>query len=170
MNDLEYKPFAPSLPQGRARALPFVTVIGASLLTAVPAVATVPLLPPFGLLMLLAWRLLAPFSLRPWAPALLGLFDDLLSGQPLGSAALLWSLCFFAIALLERRLPVHTFRQDWLIATCLVIVVLVVGRLLASPFPAPLALPVAAQAAVAVLLFPAAAALVGWIDRRRNYG
>jgi len=169
VNSLDYRPFAPVLPPSRARALPWLTVLAGSLLTLLPVLPPVPVLPPFGLLMLLAWRLLARFSLRPWAPAALGLVDDLLSGQPLGSAALLWSLCFFAIEAVEARLMVRTFWQDWAIAAVLIAAALSAGRLLASPWNAALALPVAAQVAVSVLLFPAASALVGWIDRRRNY-
>lgn len=169
MNSLDYRPFAPVLPPGRARALPWLTVMAGSLLTLAPVVAPVPVLPPFGLLMLLAWRMLARHSLRPWAPSVLGLFDDLLSGQPLGSAALLWSICFLAVEAAERRLVVRTFRQDWLMAAGLVAGALALGRMLASPPGALLAVPLAAQALVSVLLFPAAAALVGWIDRHRNY-
>jgi rod shape-determining protein MreD len=169
VNSLDYRPFAPVLPPSRARALPWLTVLAGSMLTLLPTVAPVPVMPPFGLLMLLAWRLLARFSLRPWAPAALGLADDLLSGQPLGSAALLWSLCFFAVEAAEQRLMVRTFWQDWLIAAILIAAALAAGRLLASPFPAVLALPVAAQVAVSILSFPAASAVVGWIDRRRNY-
>lgn len=169
MNSLDYRPFAPVLPPSRARALPWLTVVAGSLMTLLPFVATVPLLPPFGFLMLLAWRLLARFSLRPWVPAVLGLVDDLLSGQPLGSAALLWSLSFFAIEAIERGLMVRTFWQDWLIAAVLIVATLAMGRLLAGPLPAVLAFPLAAQATISVLLFPGAAALVGWIDRRRNY-
>src|SRR3546814_14030046 len=39
------------------------------------------LLPPFGLMVLLAWRLLRPESLKIWSPVLLGLFDDLLRSE-----------------------------------------------------------------------------------------
>ena len=112
----DHDPFAPPLPPGRARALPWATVVAGSLVTIVPVVASVPILPPFGLLMLLAWRLLARFALRPWAAAPLGFVDDLLSGQPLGSAVLLWSLCFLGIDMVERRLVYRDFWQDWLIA------------------------------------------------------
>lgn len=167
---LDYRPFAPPLPPGRARAIPWVTVAAGSLVAILPAVAQVPLLPPLGLLMLLTWRLLARFSLRPWAPVPLGLFDDLLSGQPLGSAALLWVLCFLAIEAAEARLVVRTFWQDWAMAAALAAAVLAAGRLIAAPLDAPLLLPVAAQALGTALLLPVAARAVARIDRRRNYG
>ena len=90
-------------------------------------------------------------------PLPLGLFDDLVSGQPLGSAMLLWTLCFLAIDVLEQRLVWRDFWQDWLIA---------VGRDRAAAWsaaawsPSPLARACrywrcCAQIAVAVLLLPA---------------
>jgi len=169
MNSLDYRPFAPQLPPGRARALPWLTVAAGSLATLAPAVAPVPVLPPLGLLMLLSWRLLARHSLRPWAPAALGLFDDLLSGQPMGSAALGWSLCFLTMELVERGPTVRAFWQDWALAAALIVPALVLARFLAAPAGAELALPLAGQVAVSVLAFPACAWIVGWIDRRRNY-
>ena len=53
------------------------SVMLGSLVTIVPAVATFPWLPPFGLLMLLGWRLHRADSLKVWAAVPLGLFDDL---------------------------------------------------------------------------------------------
>lgn len=160
--------FRRPLPPARARALPWATVMAGSTATALPLVAGVPLLPPFGLLMLLTWRLLAPLSLRRWAAAPLGLFDDLVSGQPLGSAVLLWSLCFLTIDVIEQRLFERDFWQDWLIAAAAVFVALFGGRLLALPLAAHVDGAIAAQAATTALLFPAAARLVAWIDRHRG--
>lgn len=165
---IDYSPFAPHLPPHRARALPWATVAAGSLLTAVPIVATAPLLPPFGLLMLLAWRLLARYALRPWAAAPLGLLDDLVSGQPLGSAVLLWSLCFLGVELIDRRMALRDFWQDWLIAAGAITCTLVGGRLLAVPLTARVDLAVSAQIVVAVLLFPVATLLVALIDRKRG--
>lgn len=161
-------PFAPTLTPGRARALPWATVMAGSLVTIVPVIATVPILPPCGLLMLLAWRLLARFALRPWAAAPLGLFDDLLSGQPLGSAVLLWSLCFLAIDLMERRLAFRDFWQDWLIASGTIVLCLAGGRVIALPVGAHVDGALLAQGVVTILLFPVSARLVAWIDRKRG--
>jgi rod shape-determining protein MreD len=165
----EYKPFAQPLPPGRARAIPWASVIAGSCVTALPLVATVPLLPPCGLLMLLAWRLHARFALRRWAAAPLGFADDLVSGQPLGSAVLLWSICFLVIELIDQRLVGREFWQDWLIAAGAVAFCLVAGRLLAVPLAAHVNTAVSIQAIAAALLFPLAARLVAWIDRKRGY-
>jgi rod shape-determining protein MreD len=165
---IDYSPFAPQLPPSRARALPWVTVAAGSLLTAVPIVATAPLLPPCGLLMLLAWRLLSRYALRPWAAAPLGLLDDLVSGQPLGSAVLLWSLCFLGVEVIEARMTSRDFWQDWLIAAGAITCTLVGGRLLAVPLTAQIDIAVAAQIVVAILLFPVATILVARVDRKRG--
>lgn len=167
---IDYTPFAPALPARRARALPWATVVAGSLLTVVPVIATAPLFPPLGLVMLLAWRLLARFALRPWAAAPLGMVDDLVSGQPLGSAVFLWSLCFLVIELVEQRLAFRDFWQDWLLAAGAIACTLVGGRLLAAPLGAQVDGAVTAQIAIAVLLFPVAARLVVWIDRKREQG
>ena len=168
MSAAEHDPFARPLPAGRARALPWLSVMGGSLVTIMPVVASVPLLPPMGLLMLLAWRLLARFALRPWAAAPLGAFDDLLSGQPLGSAVLLWSLCFIAIDLVEQRLVFRNFWQDWVIAAVAVAGCLTAGRLIALPLGARVDVVLLAQIMIAVMLFPTAARIVAWIDRKRG--
>lgn len=141
--------------------------MGGSLVTIFPVAATLPLLPPFGLLMLLAWRLLAPLALRRWAPALLGLFDDCLSGQPLGSAMLLWTLSFFMIDLFDQRTIFRAFAQDWLIAAVAIAICLVGGRLFATPLGGHVDSVLVAQIAVSILLFPFAARMVAWVDRRR---
>ena len=156
------------LSTGRARALPWATVMGGSLVTIIPVIASVPLLPSFGLLMLLAWRLLAPLALRMWTPALLGLFDDLVSGQPLGSSMLLWQLGFFLIALVDQRTMFRDFWQDWLIAAGVILFVIACGRFLAVPFGAPVDPVLLCQAMIAILTFPLAARFVAWIDRKRG--
>lgn len=152
----------------RARALPWLSVVAGSLVATAPVVATLPLMPPFGLLMLLGWRLLAPLSLRIWAPGLLGLADDLVSGQPLGSAMLLWQLTAFAIDLVDRRTIFRDFWQDWLIASGLIAANLVAARFLATPFGAHVDTVLVMQAMIAILAFPLAARTVAWIDRRRG--
>lgn len=153
----------------RARLLPWASVMVASLVAgALPVVTSAPLLPPLGLLMLLAWRLLAPLALRPWAPALLGLFDDLISGQPMGSAMLLWQVSFFLVLLIDQRTIFREFVTDWAIAAAAIALVLAGGRLAATPLTAHVDQMILAQIAISILLFPAAARLVAWIDRARG--
>ena len=166
MTDNRALPFGPVLPRP-ARAWPWLTVAGGSLLTALPIVATVPLLPPFGLIVLVAWRLLNRYALRRWAAAPLGLLDDLVSGQPLGSAVLLWSLAFLLVELVEARLVFRDFWQDWLIAAGLIGFVLIGGRLIAVPMGAHVDTALLFQAVAAVMLFPLATRLVARVDAKR---
>jgi rod shape-determining protein MreD len=167
-NTVDYRPFAPTLGARRVRAIAAGTVIAGSLSTILPVVATIPIMPPLGLVMLLAWRLLARFAFRPWAAAPLGLFDDLVSGQPLGSAVLLWSLCFLAIDMLEQRLAFRDYWQDWLIASGLIAGVIIGGRFIAVPVGAHVDTVLLAQIVMTFLLFPLAARIVARVERKRG--
>jgi rod shape-determining protein MreD len=149
------------------RALPAVSVLLGSTLTIWPLIASFPYLPPCGLMMLLAWRLVRPGTFAIWAPLPLGLFDDMLSGQPLGSAIFLWSLCFVAIDLIDQRLPYRNYWQDWLIAAGALAFCLIAGRLAASPFGAHVDTVLLVQIMVSVMLFPIAGRLCAWLDRKR---
>lgn len=169
MSDAGARSIASAMPIARARALPWLSVAAGSLIAAiVPVVAAVPLLPPFGLVMLLAWRLLSRHALRRWAAAPLGLLDDLVSGQPMGSAVLLWSLCFLGLEAVDARLVDREFRLDWALAAAALAFCQAGGRLLAVPLAAPVDAPVAAQVGAAILLFPLATRLAAAIDARRG--
>ena len=56
----------------------------------------------------------------------LGLFDDLMSGQPIGSAMFLWTITLIGVDAFEHRLVWRSYRQDWLIA-CLAIIFCLIG-------------------------------------------
>lgn len=151
----------------RLRLLAPLSVMAGSLLVIWPFVASFPVLPPFGLMILLGWRLRRPDALPVWTPLPLGLFDDLLSGQPIGSAMVLWTSCFFAIDLIERRLMLRDFWQDWLVAAGGIAACLALGRLIASPFAAHVDTVLLVQIATSILLYPLAASVVGWLDDKR---
>ncbi|WP_325049094.1 rod shape-determining protein MreD [Tsuneonella amylolytica] len=99
-----------------AYAVPWASIMIGSLLALFPIASAVPLVPPLGYLMLLSWRLVRPGLLPVWAGFPLGLFDDLFSGQPFGSAMVLWSLTMIGLEILEARFPWRGFYQDWLVA------------------------------------------------------
>jgi len=153
--------------KGWRKAVPVASIMLGSLVTIWPMVASFPFLPPLGLLMLLGWRLARPGVLAIWAPLPLGFFDDLLSGQPMGSAILLWQLCFIGIDLLDQRLVFRDFWQDWMIASGSVAFCLIAGRLVATPLGAHVDTVLLLQVMVSVMLFPLAARLAVWLDRRR---
>ena len=143
-----------------------VTIIAGSLATILPVIAPVPLLPPIGLLMLLAWRLRRPDRMRPYAALPFGLIDDLVSGQPLGSAMALWTVCTLAIDVLDTRLVSRDFWQDWLIAAAGTGLCLTAGRLIAAPIGAHVDGALLLQIAAAAALYPGVARFVTWIDTR----
>ncbi len=105
-----------------AYGLPWLSILLGSLTPWLPVIAPAPVLPPFGFMMLLAWRLARPGLLPLWAGLPLGLFDDLYSGQPLGSAVLLFSLVLMAIELIEIRFPWRNFWLDWLTAAAILVI------------------------------------------------
>ena len=142
-----------------------VTIMLGSLVTLLPFIATFPFLPPFGLLMLLGWRLTRAEAIKVWVAVPLGLFDDMVSGQPLGSAMLLWTSCLLAIDVLDTRLVWRDFWQDWLIASGAIALCLIGGRLVAVPFSAHVDTALLMQIIVCAALFPVASRFCGWLDR-----
>ncbi|MES1975246.1 MAG: rod shape-determining protein MreD [Pseudomonadota bacterium] len=161
-------PFDAAPPPAAVRLLPAGSVLLASLVTIWPFIATFPILPPLGLMMLLGWRLTRPDVLRIWAPLPLGFFDDLISGQPLGNAMLLWTLCFFMIDLIDQRLVFRDFWQDWLIAAGSIGFCLIAGRLITAPIGAHVDTVLLLQIVISVMLFPFVARLCVWLDRKRE--
>jgi len=118
-------------------------------------------------LVLLSWRLLAPFAIRLWAPAALGLFDDIVSGQPVGSAMLLWTLAYFLVGVMEARSGMRDFWQHWVIAAVAITLCLVGGRFAATPLGAHVDTALVMQILLSILIFPAVAYLIGRVDARR---
>lgn len=152
----------------RAVWLAPLTIVIGSLLTLLPFKATVPILPPFGLMLLLAWRLHRPELMKPWAPVLLGLVDDLVSGQPLGSAMFFWTISFIAIDVLDTRIVWRDFFQDWLLAAGAIGFSLIGGRLVAAPIGAHVDTVLLIQIVISIALFPVITRIVSRLDRKRR--
>jgi rod shape-determining protein MreD len=148
--------------------VPAISVMLGSMTVLLPSIALYPLLPPFGLLMLLAWRMLVRDLWPVWAALPLGLFDDIFSGQPIGSAMLLWTLVFLVLDLFDRWMMWRDYRQDWLLAAVLTSFVLLVGLGIANSAggdtSADIVLP---QILVSALCFPLIVRLCAWLDRVR---
>lgn len=146
--------------------VPWATVMLGSLSPTWPVIASAPLLPPLGFLVLLVWRQLRPGLLPVWAGLPLGLFDDLYSGQPLGSAVLLWSIALVVLEVIELRFPWRNFLIDWLVAAALIVVYLPTAMGLAlGAAPAPLVL--APQILISIFAYPLIGRLVALFDRLR---
>ena len=149
-------------------AIPIASVMLCSMATTLPFLLAQPLLPPFGLMMLLAWRLMRPGLLPMWAGLPFGLFDDVFSGQPFGSAGLIWSLLMIIIELIDARAIWRDHWQDWVIASVLIASALLLGLFiigLAYSAPAPAVL--LPQIILSILLYPLIVRLCAWMDRWR---
>ena len=165
-------PFGSRINRTRSRALaygvPWASIMLGSLAPWLPVIAPAPVLPPFGFLMLLAWRFVRPGLLPLWAGLPLGLFDDLFSGQPIGSGILLFSLTLMVVELVEIRFPWRSFLLDWLAAAALLLVYLPAAALLSGAELTVVQLKVLLpQLLLSVVLFPIISRMVALLDRLR---
>jgi rod shape-determining protein MreD len=152
----------------RAQSVPYLTIMAGSVLPVLLIADLMPLAPSFGFLILLGWRMVRPGLLPLWAGAPLGAFDDLVSGQPFGSAVLLWSLAMIVIELVETRFPWRGFWQDWFTASLVAVAYWLAALLLSGVSVTPEMLTVAMpQALLSVLLYPIIARMVAGLDRFR---
>lgn len=136
-------------------AIPILSVLLGSVVTAMPFIGQQAMLPPFGFLIFLGWRLMRPGLWPMWAGLPFGLFDDMFSGQPFGSAALLWSLVMLAIQIIETRVPWRDHMQDWLIAAILIIMTLLAGLIIVGlAHSRPEAITLLPQIVFSILIFP----------------
>jgi rod shape-determining protein MreD len=151
-----------------AIGLPWLTILLGSLAPWLPIITSAPVLPPFGFMLMLAWRLPRSGLLPLWAGLPLGFFDDLYSGQPMGSGILLFSLTLIAVELMEARFPWRNFILDWLTASAIMMPYIVIAALLsgAISYFGQLAV-IVPQLLLAIVLYPVIARLVAQLDRLR---
>ncbi len=151
-----------------AYSLPYLTIMIGSLAPLFLITTEMPIMPPLGFMMFLGWRIMRPGLLPQWAGLPLGAFDDLFSGQPFGSAILLWSLAMIAIELVEARFPWRGFWQDWMAAALATPIYIVMAMIFSgAPLTWPMVMVALPQLLIAVILYPAIARLVAWFDRLR---
>jgi rod shape-determining protein MreD len=160
--------FAPPPGAFERQLVPIGSVMLASLAPLLPEIATAPILPPFGFMVLLGWRLLRDDLWPVWVALPLGLFDDIFSGQPLGSAMALWTISFLAIDLINSRFVWRDHWQDWGIAVIAIAAELTlalgIAHITGGAMPFVLLLP---QIAVSALVFPLVARVCAFLDRVR---
>lgn len=151
------------------QAIPVGSVMLASLLTSLmPFIATAPVIPPLGFMLLLGWRLLRNDLWPVWAALPLGFFDDLFNGAPLGSAMALWTIAFVVVDAVDRRFVWRDHWQDWIIAAAAIALYLIAALLIANLAggATPLHL-LSPQIALAVLAFPIIMRVTAVLDRWR---
>ena len=86
-------------PVAGAQYVPAITVLIACLLTALPIVSTSGWYPDLGFLFLIAWRLLRADVWPAWWAAPLGLFNDLVTGHPVGFSIAVWTAAMLLLDL-----------------------------------------------------------------------
>lgn len=164
LSDIGLEPGAPL----RIGVIPTASVVIASTVALLPFVANAPLLPPFGLLLFLSWRLLRSDLWPVWIGIPLGLWDDLTSGQPVGSGVAIWTLVMLAMDVLDRRVVWRNFWIDWVIAGGALLFALIVGGLLArSGDLIHVARLIAPQYLWSLMLLPLAMLVAARLDRWR---
>lgn len=155
-------------PPLRTVLVPILSTLAGSAMGILPIIATEPILPPLGLMLLLAWRLLRPEMWPALAALPLGLADDLLSGHYLGTAMILWTLAFLALEWVDQLLVWRDGWIEWGIASVAIIVIDIGSWALSQPTDSVTSLlTVVPQTIGAILLFPAILRLTAFLDRWR---
>ncbi len=151
-----------------AYAVPYIMIVIGSLLPLMFIASAVPLVPPLSFAILLSWRLIRPGLIPPWAGFPLGLIDDLFSGQPFGSAILLFSAALLILEAIEARLPWRNFIQDWFTAGAAIGCYLLCAMLISgAPITVHSLFALGPQLLLTFLLFPMISRLVARLDRLR---
>ncbi len=153
----------------RVKGIPILSVILCSALTAfLPIIAKSPTMPPFGLMMLISWRLFQPNLWPVWIAVPLGLIDDLISGQPLGSAVFLWTAVMLGLDAIEKRFIWRDYWMEWFLASVAISFCLIVGLLFANLHGGATHIRVILpQILFSVLFYPLTARLCSALDRLR---
>ncbi|MXO85252.1 rod shape-determining protein MreD [Altererythrobacter aurantiacus] len=151
-----------------ANIVPWASIMLGSILPLFVITAAIPWMPPLGYLTMIAWRIVRPGLLPMWAGFPLGLFDDLFSGQPLGSGILLFSLTLIAFEVIEARFPWRSFAQDWFTTgLCIIVYILFAMIVSGAKITGTLLFVMVPQIVLAILLFPLLARFISHLDRFR---
>lgn len=156
-------------PRAGADYVPAATVVVGSLISLLPIVSATGWWPDWGLLMLVAWRLLRADAWPAWWAAPLGFLNDVIVGNPIGLSVALWAAMMIVMDMLDRRTQWRDYWIEWGIAALFVALAELAQWRIAALMGAPMPLNITAAPAIVVgiLCFPVAAFLVVRIDRWR---
>ena len=153
-------------PRAGADYVPALSVLLATGLVMLPIVSSHGWWPNFGLLMLLAWRLLRADAWPAWIGAPLGFVNDLLTGTPLGLSVALWTAFLLAMDVIDRRTMWRDYWLEWALAAIFISIAEVAQWRVAAASGAPVRLATVWPAIlVATLTFPIAGQVVARLDR-----
>ena len=156
-------------PRIGADYVPACSVVAGSLVSLLPIVSSTGWWPDWGLLMLVAWRLLRADAWPAWWAAPLGFANDIIVGNPVGLSIALWSAIMIAMDILDRRTMWRDYWIEWAIAVLFIGLAELAQWRVAAILGASVPLSMSAGPAIiiAVLCFPVAAFLVARLDRWR---
>jgi rod shape-determining protein MreD len=156
-------------PRAGADYIPAISVVVGSLISLLPNVSSTGWWPDWGLLMLIAWRLLRADAWPAWWAAPLGLANDLILGNPIGLSVALWAAIMIAMDILDRRTMWRDYWIEWAIAVLFIALAELAQWRIAALLGAPVPLSMSAGPAslVSVLCFPVAAFIAAKLDRWR---
>ena len=134
-----------------------------------PIVSSTGWWPDWGLMLLVAWRLLRADAWPAWWAAPLGFVNDLIVGNPVGLSIALWSAIMIAMDVLDRRTMWRDYWIEWAIAALFIGLAELAQWRVAAILGAPVPLSMSAGPAIiiGVLCFPVAAFLAARLDRWR---
>jgi rod shape-determining protein MreD len=156
------------LRYARRQFVPLMSTIAACLIQLLPIVMSSPIIPDFGFLVLIAWRLLRPELWSATTALPLGLFNDLIAGHPLGQSMALWTAVFLVFDIMEARMGWRDYWMDWLAAATTIAFYVFgcwyIGRLMGSIVAPHVLLP---QLGLSILAYPIVARIILGLDRWR---
>lgn len=155
-------------PRRGVTIIPAASVLAAASISLLPIVAERGGWPDFGLLMLLAWRLLRADAWPAWWAAPLGFFNDLVTGTPIGLSVTLWTAVMLAMDLVDRRTQWRDYWIEWGVAAVLILAAETaewkVAAWSGAPVPFAHMLP---AIVISILAFPLLAHIAASLDRWR---
>ncbi|HTG63583.1 MAG TPA: rod shape-determining protein MreD [Sphingomicrobium sp.] len=156
-------------PRAGADYIPAISVVAGSMISLLPIVSSTGWWPDWGLLMLIAWRLLRADAWPAWWAAPLGFANDLILGNPIGLSVALWAAIMIAMDILDRRTMWRDYWIEWAIAVLFIALAELAQWRIAALLGAPVPLSMSAGPAslVSVLCFPVAAFIAAKLDRWR---
>jgi rod shape-determining protein MreD len=152
----------------RRRYVPVGSTVAAIMIVLLPIILNTPIIPDFGYLFLIAWRLLRPEMWTARTALPLGFLNDLVAGHPIGQSMALWTMTFLILDVIESWAVYRDYWLDWLLATLLILAYTggcwIIARLMGSQAAFGILWP---QIALSVFVYPVVARIVVALDRWR---
>ena len=151
-----------------AQYMPAISVLVACLLIVLPIVSDSGWFPDFGFLVLIAWRLLRSDVWPSWWAAPMGLFNDLVTGHPIGFSVAVWTAAMLILDVADRRTMWRGYWLEWALAALLLLgnesAEWRVAQVMGASLPYKTVFP---PLLLSILAFPIVAWIVSRIDRWR---